>query len=306
MARQIKGTQIKCDLRPAVQRRRWLQKRFCSPWCHPEYSGVQENPHLFYLYVHEINVLYIWYSIHAHWILYMYTGIITCCFSDSVQSQKTLWLHNIQSNVSCACRWPQEQYALPALALILTTLVYIGFKIVETFWNVYCTVEKTGKDLSIDIKAYIKQSNNEGNSWEVFWMHKFCKGKMWVRSHMSIRDYCFIFPRICWHCLFTASQCCWVTWILIALPLYARLLCFPVKKVQNQCEQWVKVGQVSMLLNKYSLESRISFPTSPFVQYLNLETRTWTTASNGKGMRNMEATALGHVHVINPNGFQPV
>lgn len=166
-------------------------------------------PHLFYLYVQEINVLYIWYSIHVHLILYMYTGIRTCCFSDSFQSQKTLWLHNIQSNVSCACRWPQEQYALPALALISDdTLIYW----LQDCWNfLKCILylwKKTGKDLSIDIKAYIKQSNNEGNSWEVFWMHKLCKGKMWVRSHMSIRDYCFIFPRISWYCLFTASQCC--------------------------------------------------------------------------------------------------
>ena len=45
-------------------------------------------PRLFYLHVHEINVLYIWYSIHVHWILYMYTGIRTCCFSHSFQSQK--------------------------------------------------------------------------------------------------------------------------------------------------------------------------------------------------------------------------
>lgn len=143
---------LETDLRPAVQHHRWLQKRFCSPWCHPEHSGVQFTPFVLLVRAWDNCIIYL--------VFY------TCTLASEHVAFPALSSHKRP----CSCTISKAM--CPVLAgdrknnmhcrpwrLFLTTLLYVGFKIVETFWNVYSTVKKNRKkSFNWYIKAYIHKT----------------------------------------------------------------------------------------------------------------------------------------------------
>ena len=136
---------LETDLRPAVQHHRWLQKRFCSPWCHPEHSGVQFTPFVLLVRAWDKCIIYLVFytctldSIHVHWHHNMLLFRLFPVTKDPLAAQYP------KQCVLCLPVTARNNMHCRPWRLFLTTLLYIGFKIVETFWNVYSTVEKNRK-----------------------------------------------------------------------------------------------------------------------------------------------------------------